>query len=121
MTYLGDAANNMANSYLLGGATAGMHVRISGPAEYLPRPDIVADAERIAETTGGSVLVTTDPAEACSGADVLVTDTWVSMGQEEEKAARSEIFQALRPRRSRAGARRPGRDSPSLPSGVSGL
>jgi ornithine carbamoyltransferase len=92
MTYLGDAANNMANSYLLGGATAGMHVRISGPAEYLPRPDIVADAERIAESTGGSVAVTTDPAEAAAGADVLITDTWVSMGQEDEKAARAEIF-----------------------------
>ncbi|MBS2538157.1 ornithine carbamoyltransferase [Catenulispora sp. NF23] len=92
MTYLGDAANNMANSYLLGCATAGMHVRISGPAEYLPRPDIVADAERIAGSTGGSVVVTTDPAEAAAGADVLVTDTWVSMGQEDEKAARAEIF-----------------------------
>ncbi|ACU74326.1 ornithine carbamoyltransferase [Catenulispora acidiphila DSM 44928] len=92
MTYLGDAANNMANSYLLGGATAGMHVRVCGPAEYLPRPDIVADAERIASATGGSVAVTTDVAEACAGADVLVTDTWVSMGQEDEKAARVEIF-----------------------------
>ncbi|MEY9931847.1 ornithine carbamoyltransferase [Catenulispora sp. GP43] len=92
MTYLGDAANNMANSYLLGGATAGMHVRVSGPSEYLPRPDIVADAERIAAATGGSVQVTTDVAQACAGADVLVTDTWVSMGQEDEKAARAEIF-----------------------------
>ena len=92
MTYLGDAANNMANSYLLGGATAGMHVRVCGPAEYLPRPDIVADAERVAESTGGSVAVTTDVAEACTGADVLVTDTWVSMGQEDEKAARVEVF-----------------------------
>ncbi|MEZ0115803.1 ornithine carbamoyltransferase [Catenulispora sp. EB89] len=92
MTYLGDAANNMANSYLLGGATAGMHVRVCGPAEYLPRPDIVADAERVAEATGGSVTVSTDVAEACAGADVLVTDTWVSMGQEDEKAARVEVF-----------------------------
>jgi ornithine carbamoyltransferase len=92
MTYLGDAANNMANSYLLGGATAGMHVRVCGPAGYLPRPGIVADAERVAESTGGSVAVTTDVAEACAGADILVTDTWVSMGQEDEKAARVEIF-----------------------------
>ena len=92
MAYLGDAANNMANSYLLGGATAGMHVRVCGPAEYLPRPDIVADAERVAESTGGSVAVTTDVAEACTGADILVTDTWVSMGQEDEKAARVEVF-----------------------------
>ena len=92
MTYLGDSANNMAHSYLLGGATAGMHVRIAGPEGYLPRPDIVADAARIAEATGGSVAVTTDAAEACTGADVLVTDTWVSMGQEAEKAARAEVF-----------------------------
>ncbi|WP_194915008.1 ornithine carbamoyltransferase [Catenulispora rubra] len=92
MAYLGDAANNMANSYLLGGATAGMHVRVCGPDGYLPRPDIVADAERVAESTGGSVAVTTGVAEACTGADVLVTDTWVSMGQEDEKAARVEIF-----------------------------
>jgi ornithine carbamoyltransferase len=92
MTYLGDSANNMAHSYLLGGATAGMHVRVAGPAGYPPRPDIVADAARIAEATGGSVAVTTDAAEACAGADVLVTDTWVSMGQEDEKAARSQVF-----------------------------
>jgi ornithine carbamoyltransferase len=92
MTYLGDSANNMAHSYLLGGATAGMNVRIAGPADYPPRPDIVADAARIAESTGGSVVVTSDPAEACAGADVLVTDTWVSMGQEDEKALRTEVF-----------------------------
>ncbi|NUP47016.1 MAG: ornithine carbamoyltransferase [Catenulispora sp.] len=92
MAYLGDSANNMAHSYLLGGATAGMHVRIAGPTGYLPRPDIVADATRIAEATGGSVAVTTDLAEACAGADVLVTDTWVSMGQEDEKAERVAVF-----------------------------
>ncbi|NUR61078.1 MAG: ornithine carbamoyltransferase [Catenulispora sp.] len=92
MTYLGDSANNMAHSYLLGGATAGMHVRVAGPDGYRPRPDIVADAARIAEATGGSVAVTTDAAAACAGADVLVTDTWVSMGQEAEKAERAEVF-----------------------------
>jgi ornithine carbamoyltransferase len=92
MTYLGDSANNMAHSYLLGGATAGMHVRVAGPDGYPPRPDIVADAARIAETTGGSVTVTTDAAAACAGADVLVTDTWVSMGQEAQKAERAEVF-----------------------------
>ncbi|WP_022890845.1 ornithine carbamoyltransferase [Agromyces italicus] len=92
MSYFGDGANNMAHSYLLGGATAGMHVRIAAPADYAPRADIVADAERIAATTGGSVLVTTDAAAAASGADVIVTDTWVSMGQEAEKAERLAIF-----------------------------
>ncbi|GAA1774913.1 ornithine carbamoyltransferase [Agromyces lapidis] len=92
MSYFGDGANNMAHSYLLGGATAGMHVRIAAPADYAPRADLVADAERIAAATGGSVLVTTDAAVAAAGADVIVTDTWVSMGQEAEKAERLATF-----------------------------
>jgi ornithine carbamoyltransferase len=92
MTYLGDSANNMANSYLLAGATAGMHVRIGGPDGYLPDPAVVAAAEQRAAETGGSVLVTTDAAAALSGADVVATDTWVSMGQEDEKAARQDLF-----------------------------
>jgi ornithine carbamoyltransferase len=90
--YLGDAANNMAHSYLLGGAAAGMHVRIAGPEGYAPDPDIVTDAERIAAQTGGSVLVTTDPHAALDGADVVATDTWVSMGQEDETAERATPF-----------------------------
>ncbi|AUI52228.1 ornithine carbamoyltransferase [Arthrobacter crystallopoietes] len=92
MTYLGDAANNMANSYLLAGVTAGMHVRIGGPAGYLPAAAVVAEAEARAAETGGSVLVTSDAAEALAGTDVVATDTWVSMGQEEEKAQRLELF-----------------------------
>nr|WP_234037626.1 MULTISPECIES: ornithine carbamoyltransferase [Leucobacter] len=91
-TYLGDAANNMGHSYLLGFATAGMHIRIAGPEGHHPRPDIVADAERIAAQTGGSVEIFTDPARAVSGADAVITDTWVSMGQEAEKAERIETF-----------------------------
>ncbi|HSY14609.1 MAG TPA: ornithine carbamoyltransferase [Jatrophihabitantaceae bacterium] len=90
--YVGDAANNMAHSYLLGGALAGMHVRIAGPAEFQPDPAIVADARRIAAGTGGSVLLTVDAAEAFDGADVIATDTWVSMGQEAEQG-RTEPFQ----------------------------
>jgi len=92
MTYLGDGANNMAHSYLLGGATAGMHVRIGTPGEYLPDPAILADAARIAAGTGGSVVVTNDPKAAAEGADVLITDTWVSMGQESEKSERVSVF-----------------------------
>jgi ornithine carbamoyltransferase len=88
LTFLGDGACNMAQSYLLAGATAGMHVRIAAPAGYVPSEAVVADAERIAATTGGSVRVLTDPVEAVTGADVVVTDTWVSMGREEEKAVR---------------------------------
>ena len=92
IAYLGDAANNMANSYLLGGAVAGMDVRVAGPYGYLPRPDIVADAKRIAAETGGSILVTTDPREAVADADCIFTDPWVSMGEEAEYAIRSKPF-----------------------------
>ncbi|MBO2452849.1 ornithine carbamoyltransferase [Actinomadura barringtoniae] len=80
--YFGDGANNMAHSYLLGCATAGMHVRIAAPESLPPDPAILARAEEIAAQTGGSVLVTADAKQAASGADVLATDTWVSMGQE---------------------------------------
>ena len=92
VAYVGDGANNMAHSYLLGGATAGMHVRIGTPAGFEPKPDLRADAERIAATTGGSVLVTSDPVEAVTDADVVITDTWISMGQEAEKDQRLALF-----------------------------
>jgi ornithine carbamoyltransferase len=92
MTYLGDGANNMAHSYLLGGATAGMHVRIGSPASFQPDPSIVKRAEEIAAETGGSVHWTDDAAAAADGADVLVTDTWVSMGREDEYDARVAPF-----------------------------
>jgi ornithine carbamoyltransferase len=94
--YLGDAANNMGHSYLLGFATAGMHIRVAGPEGYQPRADIVEDAKRIAAETGGSVTVTADPQAAVDGVDVVITDTWVSMGQEAEKAARVATFGAYR-------------------------
>lgn len=92
LTYLGDAANNMANSYLLAAVNAGMHVRIAGPEGYLPAPEIVAAGEERAAQTGGSVLVTSDAVEALAGADVVATDTWVSMGQEAEKESRMTLF-----------------------------
>ena len=88
VTFLGDGASNMAQSYLLAGATAGMHVRVASPPDYAPADAVVADADTVAATTGGSVTLYTDPLEAVAGADVVVTDTWVSMGKEEEKAAR---------------------------------
>jgi len=93
LTYAGDAANNMAHSYLLAGATAGMHVRVAGPAAYQPGPDIVDAARRIASETGGSVRAMTDPDEAFDGADVVATDTWVSIGQEGERDDRSAPFE----------------------------
>jgi ornithine carbamoyltransferase len=81
LAYFGDGANNMAHSYLLGCATAGMHVRVGAPASLPPDPAVVARATEIAAATGGSVTVTDDAAQAAAGADVLATDTWVSMGQ----------------------------------------
>jgi ornithine carbamoyltransferase len=92
VAFVGDGSSNMAHSYLLACATAGMHVRIASPAAYQPNPVFVADAERIAATTGGSVLVTEESAAAVAGADVVVTDTWVSMGQEDQKAQRVKDF-----------------------------
>ena len=91
-TFVGDGASNMGNSWLVAGATAGMHVRVSSPEGYLPEPAIVARAARIAAGTGGSVTLETDPIVAVTGADVVVTDTWISMGKEDEAAARTEVF-----------------------------
>ncbi|MFC4562635.1 ornithine carbamoyltransferase [Nocardiopsis mangrovi] len=92
LAYFGDGANNMAHSYLLGGALAGMHVRIAAPQGYLPEAGVRARAEQIAAETGGSVTVTGDPDAAAAGADVLATDTWTSMGQEAEAADRMAPF-----------------------------
>jgi ornithine carbamoyltransferase len=96
MTFLGDGASNMAHSYVLAGVTAGMHVRIASPADYAPAQDVVADAGRIAATTGGSVALFTDPNQAAAGSDVMITDTWVSMGKEDEKAERIAVFGGYR-------------------------
>lgn len=96
VTFLGDGADNMVHSYLLAGATAGMHVRVACPIDYLPDERVVADADAIAVQTGGSVTIYSDPLEAVAGADVVVTDTWVSMGKEDEKAARVASLSAYK-------------------------
>ena len=88
LAFFGDGKSNMAHSYVLACVTAGMHVRVASPETYAPRDDVIADADRRAEETGGSVTLYTDPIEAAAGADVVVTDTWVSMGKEEEKLER---------------------------------
>ena len=82
LTYLGDGANNMAHSLMLGGVTAGVHVTIAAPEGFTPDPAVVAAAQARAADTGASVTLTADAAKAAAGADVLVTDTWTSMGQE---------------------------------------
>ncbi|WP_116950567.1 ornithine carbamoyltransferase [Jiangella endophytica] len=92
LTYAGDGANNMAHSYLLAGALVGMHVRVASPAGYAPSAAVLERAAAVAARTGGSVAHVTDPADAFAGADVLATDTWVSMGQESEAGDREAPF-----------------------------
>jgi ornithine carbamoyltransferase len=92
LAYVGDAANNMANSYLLAGVNAGMDVRVAGPKGYLPAAHVISAAEERARVTGGTVTVTTDAAAALTHADVVATDTWISMGQEQEERTRREVF-----------------------------
>jgi ornithine carbamoyltransferase len=92
MSYYGDGANNMAHSLMLGGVTAGMHVTVAAPEGFSPLPSVLADAQRRAESTGASVTVTSDAAAAATGADVLVTDTWTSMGQEDDGLDRVRPF-----------------------------
>ncbi|HWG12327.1 MAG TPA: ornithine carbamoyltransferase [Streptosporangiaceae bacterium] len=89
LAFLGDGSSNMAHSYLLGGATAGLNVRIAAPEAYRPDHAVLAAAAEIASLTRGSVRWYADPAEACAGADVLATDVWTSMGQDAERAERT--------------------------------
>lgn len=96
LAYVGDGANNMAHSYLLGGATAGLHVRVGTPAGVLPDAAVVARAAEIAAGAGGSVTVVHDLAEAVTGADVVATDTWTSMGQEDGGEERERLFEPFR-------------------------
>jgi len=95
LTYVGDG-NNMAHSLLLAGALAGMHVRVASPPGYEPIDQVVRRATEIGEATGGSVSIGNDAFDAASGADVLYTDVWASMGQESEAASRLLVFQPFR-------------------------
>ncbi|CDO88510.1 ornithine carbamoyltransferase [Mycobacterium triplex] len=92
LSYFGDGANNMAHSLMLGSVTAGMHITIAAPEGFTPDPTVLAAAERRAAQTGASVTVTADPDAAAAGADVLVTDTWTSMGQEADGLDRVRPF-----------------------------
>jgi ornithine carbamoyltransferase len=92
MAYFGDGANNMAHSLMLGGVTAGIHVTIAAPTGFEPHSEFVAAAQKRAAQTGATVAVTSDPKEAADGVDVLVTDTWTSMGQENDGLDRVRPF-----------------------------
>jgi ornithine carbamoyltransferase len=95
LAYIGDG-NNVAHSLILGGAKAGMTVRVATPPGYEPIPQVVQRAEEIGEETGGAAEVSNDPEAAAKEADVLYTDVWASMGQEEEAGERSLVFQSFR-------------------------
>jgi ornithine carbamoyltransferase len=92
LTYIGDG-NNVAASLMLGAAHFGLHFRIASPEQYRLPDSAIREAEPIAERNGGTISTFTDPNEAIEGANVVYTDTWVSMGQEEETAARLKIMQ----------------------------
>jgi ornithine carbamoyltransferase len=108
LTYLGDGANNMAHSLLLGGATAGMHVRVCAPEGFNPDADILRDAKNRASDTGGGVELMADPNAAVDGVDVVVTDTWVSMGQEDDGLDRAAPFRPLQVNAALLGRAAPG-------------
>jgi ornithine carbamoyltransferase len=94
LAYLGDG-NNVAHSLLIGGAKAGMTVRVATPLGYEPIPQVVQRAQEIGEETGGGASVSNDPAEVAKGADVLYTDVWASMGQEVVAADRTLVFRSF--------------------------
>ena len=95
LTYLGDGANNMAHSLLLGGVTAGLHVRVCAPDGFTPDATVLRDAKARAEETAGSAALVADPHAAVEGAEVVVTDTWISMGQEADGRDRTAPFRPL--------------------------
>jgi len=95
LAYVGDANNNMANSYLVACAMAGMDVSVAAPAGYGPDQIVFERAKEIAENIGGKITQSTDPAEAVTGAHVVVTDTWVSMGMEDQAQERALVFGAF--------------------------
>ena len=96
LCYIGDASNNMAHSYLLAGATAGMKVRVAGPSMYQPNAKVFEKARQIAQETGGSVDCYTDPKLALVDSDAVATDSWVSMGQQDQKSEKIEAFEGFR-------------------------
>jgi ornithine carbamoyltransferase len=91
IAYLGDG-NNVANSLILASALMGMSVTVATPVGFEPRQDIVATASRFAKASGGEVAVVKDPLKAVAGADIVYTDVWVSMGNEDETEARKRAL-----------------------------
>src|SRR3990170_2028833 len=91
LAWVGDG-NNVCHSLLLGAAKVGLNLRVATPPGHAPEPEIVQNAERQAQANGATIGQTIDPAEAVRGADVIYTDVWASMGQEQEHAQRVRLF-----------------------------
>ena len=91
VAYIGDG-NNVAHSLLIGGAMTGMDLALAVPEGFRPAADIVETAQQLALEHGGKISITGDPRVAAEGADVVYTDVWTSMGQEEERKRRLEAF-----------------------------
>jgi ornithine carbamoyltransferase len=91
LTYVGDG-NNVCNSLMLGAALVGMNMRAATPKDHKPNAEIASKAQEIAQAKGCKLELMSNPFQAAEGADVIYTDTWVSMGQENEKAEREKLF-----------------------------
>lgn len=94
LAYVGDG-NNVAHSLAIGAAHIGMHIAVATPEGFEFNPDLFVKAQKIAAENGGSLMQTSDPVEAVENADIVYTDVWASMGQEEETAARLEAFKGF--------------------------
>lgn len=81
-TYMGDGRNNMAHSYIIMAAKMGLEMHVGAPKELWPDPQVIEDAKNICKETGGKLIITDDPVEAASGAHIITTDVWVSMGED---------------------------------------
>ncbi len=92
LVYVGDGRNNMGNSLLIGGAKMGMDVRICSPKSLFPEERIIEMAKGFAEESGAKILITEDVDTAVQGADVIYTDVWVSMGEEDQFAERIKLL-----------------------------
>ncbi|KAB3532490.1 ornithine carbamoyltransferase [Alkaliphilus serpentinus] len=90
--YVGDARNNMGNSLMIGAAKMGMDFRALAPKALFPAEDLVAEMKVVAAETGGKITLTEDVAEAVKDADVIYTDVWVSMGEEDQFEERIKLL-----------------------------
>ncbi|WP_374120545.1 ornithine carbamoyltransferase [Neobacillus sp. PS3-40] len=95
LCYVGDGNNNMAHSLMEAAAKVGMDISIASPEGYMPNQEIIENAKEMAKQSGSKLMITNNPQLAMKNADVVVTDVWTSMGQEEEQEKRLEAFQSF--------------------------